>query len=147
MLQSLQDRRAYVGVRAQGQAAGLGWHQPPAAAWLGSCRLGGETTRKGILTTNGWLGFGLGGGIPRCHVCTMACFCVLSTSLHVRWVKEVGANSGFSWAGITHALNCAGLGAGFRMVLDEMVPHTSLLSGWRVGEPDPAGQVTSVLQG
>lgn len=59
----------------------------------------------------------------------MACFCVLSTSLHVHGVKEVGANTGFSWAAVTHALNCAGLGDGFRMVLDAMVPHASPLVG------------------
>lgn len=77
----------------------------------------------------------------------MARFCVLSTSLHVCWVKEVGVNAGFSWVGVTHALNCAGVGAGFRFILDAMVPHASLLAGRRAGEPSPEGQVTSVLQG
>lgn len=33
------------------------------------------------------------------------------------------------------------------MVLGAMVPHTSPLAGWRADEPDPAGQVTSVVQG
>lgn len=65
-----------------------------------------------------------------CHFCALSLFCVLSTFLHLCVVKEVGVNTGFSWLGVTHAVSCTGLGAGFRTVLDSMVPHASLLVGW-----------------
>lgn len=74
-------------------------------------------------------------------------FCVLATSLHICGVKEVGTNTGISWAGVAHALNYAGLGAVFKMVLYAMVPHTSPLVGWIARELGPAGQLTCVLQG
>lgn len=72
----------------RGQAAGVGGCQLPVcmAMELWGCeekRL--EETSS--LPTAGWV-LGWEGALPGCRVCPTAHFCVLSTSLHVYWVKD-----------------------------------------------------------
>lgn len=73
----------------------------------GALGLGGETSRRDILTANSCLGFGLGRGSPRVSCLSYSpflCFIHMPSCLLGKISEQVGANTSFLCVGVTHAL-------------------------------------------